>query len=185
MKTIKFLKETMQLKHDEALGLLGILQYSTLRFHEKPRKWEKTNDVYEYKKNDDYREFTQYIGTIVRQIYGLDIWVKWYLNTVNKLIDNNIPVVCDDIRLKKEKEILEQNGFYVIRLNITEKEQNKRHLKLYGSEASESRKRHVTETDLDNAEFNLIIENTGKIEEAVKIIEKEVLFDKNNVLHSF
>lgn len=140
----------------------------------KKRTWIITDN--EFFKNDDYRELTQVVGTIVRDMYGVDIWVKWYI----KAIENEEKIICDDVRLKTEKEHLENNGFTIIRLDITKETQNKRHKALYGTLPDEERRNHFTEIDLDNTHFDIRIDNNGEIDYTLEIINEKIM--KNQIL---
>lgn len=140
----------------------------------KKRTWIITDN--EFFKNDDYRELTQVVGTIVRDMYGVDIWVKWYI----KAIENEEKIICDDVRLKTEKEHLENNGFTIIRLDITKETQNERHKALYGTLPDEERRNHFTEIDLDNTHFDIRIDNNGEIDYTLEIINEKIM--KNQIL---
>lgn len=140
----------------------------------KKRTWIITDN--EFFKNDDYRELTQVVGTIVRDMYGVDVWVKWYI----KAIENEEKIICDDVRLKTEKEHLENNGFTIIRLDITKETQNKRHKALYGTLPDEERRNHFTEIDLDNTHFDIRIDNNGEIDYTLEIINEKIM--KNQIL---
>lgn len=101
-----------------------------------------------YLKTDSYRKFLQDLATDMRKHYGETVWVQYALEKYKHLS----PFIIDDLRLKVEKQYLEENRFISLRLDIEKEEQLRRLRNIYG-EVSEKQLNHVTEIDLDNESF--------------------------------
>ena len=113
-----------------------------------------------YAKNESYRKLTQMVATYFRNVYSEDIWMRFIATDAMDLADKGHKVVCDDLRLKSEKRILEMFGFMVIRLDISPEEQQRRSL-LLGEDISDALLHHKTEVDLDDAYFDYRLEVDG------------------------
>lgn len=129
--------------------------------------WEK-NSHGVFVKNTPYRKLLQEFTMLIRNHFGEEVFAKLM---IEKLGDKSISVVCDDLRLKSEKELLERHGFLIIRLDISKEEQIKRLKETYGL-YDESALMHKTETDLDDENFDLRIDVTGKsVTEVASVIQ--------------
>lgn len=106
-----------------------------------------------YVKNESYRKLTQMVATYFRNVYSEDIWMRFIAVDAIDLADKGEKVVCDDLRLKSEKRILEMFGFIVIRFDISKEEQRARSARL-GENISDELLNHPTEVDLDEAYFD-------------------------------
>lgn len=128
--------------------------------------WE-TNKEGEYIKNPPYRKFLQEFAMLIRNHFGEDIFAKLMMERISS---HQSFIICDDLRLPGEKELLEKHGFLIIRLDIAEEEQKRRLIKTYGAVDEEALK-HRTEVALDHATFDLRIDVTNKqIHEVAKEI---------------
>lgn len=112
-----------------------------------------------YVKNESYRKLTQMVATYFRTLYSEDIWMRFIAVDAMDLADKGEKVVCDDLRLKSEKRILEMFGFVIVRLDISKEEQQNRSLQL-GEKISDELLHHPTEIDLDDAyfDFRLVVD---------------------------
>lgn len=119
-------------------------------------------------KNDAYRFILQELANTFRRAFGEDVWLRMLVFELEKWSH----IVIDDLRFRSEYELLESLDFTFIRLDITEEEQRKRILALYG-EIDESLFTNQTEIDLDEVEFVHRFDNSEQtIEEIEKQLEK-------------
>lgn len=105
-------------------------------------------------------EFPKYFPGLFRKHDSRAIWVRifdfWYSK---KLRENpNLKVVISDLRFKHEYEYLKKMDAYFIRI--------KSHRNMGENFAS-----HISETELDDIEFNNEVENNGTIEEFYEKID--------------
>lgn len=143
----------------------------------KGRNFKKIeNDIYE--KNDNYRNLTQKVGEILRKQGGDNVWVEY---AIEQALKNGGKIICDDIRLKKEKEIFEKNGFKIIRLELEKNTQKNRVKDLYG-EISLERFQNKTEVDLDEEVFDCTIQTSHYSKEEVFMKSLEFLSNKSSIL---
>ena len=99
------------------------------------------------KKQWNVREALQLLGNVGR-LKNENFWVNKTLSN----IDDNI--VIKDVRYKNEADILKQNGFILVRIESDRDIREKRG-QLYNED-------DLSETDLDNYDFDFIIYNNGK-----------------------
>ena len=80
------------------------------------------------------------------------IWVKIALEKIRELNAQGKWVIIDDLRMPQEFEALSAAGFYMVRLNITEPEQEKRLQTLYPDSFQEhlDKRNNLTECALDD-----------------------------------
>lgn len=95
------------------------------------------------------------LGEKMREI-DEDVWVKQALKACNKY---DISII-DDVRHLNEYTILKQNGWKIIRLNITKDLQEKRLVNNYADATHYLQNRsNLTETELDHiTDFDLVID---------------------------
>lgn len=79
------------------------------------------------------RNLLQLIGRKMREI-DEDVFCKYIVNDIDMDINSNQLIILDDLRYKNEMEYLKNNGFIIIRLNITRDEQYRRIKQLYPNE---------------------------------------------------
>lgn len=147
-----YLKEVLKSEGDdkfEAVFRTFITQYQT-QFSE--AVWQKDAHGF-YVKNESYRKLTQMVATYFRNVYSEDIWMRFIAVEAIDLADKGEKVVCDDLRLKSEKRILEMFGFLIIRFDISKEEQRARSARL-GENISDELLNHPTEVDLDEVYFD-------------------------------
>lgn len=129
-------------------------------------------------KTDAYRQLLQNVANIVRKDYGDDIWVRV---GIQQALANAQKIVCDDLRLKEEKKVFEEEGFSCIRLDIDKKTQRERVEALYG-EIDESVFAHQTEVDLDDEEFDLHVHTGYFSEEQMTTRIQRFVKEEKNIL---
>ena len=105
-----------------------------------------------YLKNEAYRGLTQITGDIVRSRYGPEVWISIMLKEADKVINANGKVVCDDVRLKVEKDRFETEDYTIFKLNIDPDVQRERIIEMYQTYDPKALE-HKTETDLDDVVF--------------------------------
>ncbi|PGP11600.1 hypothetical protein COA01_35715 [Bacillus cereus] len=110
-------------------------------------------------KNQSFRDLLQVVATTGRNLLGENVWCEFAKNEAFLILENDIPVIIDDLRIPSEKQLFEQNDFHIIRLDIEKEEQLRRIYNLYG-EIDEELLNHPTETALDDACFDLRIDTT-------------------------
>lgn len=128
--------------------------------HFRNDQWEK-NSMGQYIKNPPYRKLLQDFPGIVRQHFGEEIFAKLLLSTLKTEMEEEVSVICDDLRLPDEKVLLEENGFLITRFDISKEEQHRRLIETYGSYDKKALC-HQTEVALDDADFNFQIDVTGR-----------------------
>lgn len=120
--------------------------------------WEKDEHGF-YHKTQPYRDLTQMVASMVRKKLGDEVWVQFCIKEAKEKANKGEYIVIDDLRLPAEKELFEQNGYCMIRVDVTKEVQNKRLLEKYG-EINEEQRNHITETALDTASFDLRVDNS-------------------------
>ena len=141
----------------------------------------------EYSKRNDEdlikptpRFLLQFIGTnLLRNQLHPEIWVNSLMNEYKSYLSSNHPVddldweprfiypnfIITDTRFENELEAVKKRGGITIRVN--------RNLE-------ESKDQHESETELDNAEFDYVIDNNSDIQ---SLIEKvKIILEKENIL---
>lgn len=109
--------------------------------------------------------FIDFINNKVKQVFGKDVWVKALMREYFCTHSDHAPhgIGCPnwcitDMRFLNEMEAVKKKGGITIRVN--------RNLE-------ESKDQHESETELDNAEFDYVIDN-GTIEELIEKV-REIL----------
>jgi len=120
------------------------------------------------------RHLLQQIGTKMREI-DLNIWIN-YLTHKHKDAQN---IIIDDVRYFNELMSLKKNGYFIIKLNISNELQETRIKQLYDNSDQHLNKRtHKSETSLDsfnNDVFDLIIDvDNDNIEEIIDKLQINV-----------
>ncbi|PFJ38852.1 hypothetical protein [Bacillus thuringiensis] len=121
-------------------------------------EWTKNTEG-ELIKNQSFRDLLQVVATTGRNLLGENVWCEFAKNEAFLILENDIPVIIDDLRIPSEKQLFEKNDFHIIRLDIEKEEQLRRIYNLYG-EIDEELLNHPTETALDDACFDLRIDTT-------------------------
>lgn len=121
----------------------------------------KYNDLYE-RKTAETRKRLQYVGDEIRDMYGDMYFVNsMELEVTKHLRRSNIKTfVITDVRYPEEVAWIRKMGGYIIRIKAPERskkklmEECKENVDIY-----KKRSEHPSETLLDNADFNLVINN--------------------------
>lgn len=105
-------------------------------------------------KNDKWRRCLQEVGGgRIRAEIDNNLWVNYAM----RQMEPDGLYICDDLRYQNEYGILEDNGFTLIRLEVSKEEQWSRIRRLYG-EIDPTRLEHRSEIDLDGIQFPNIID---------------------------
>lgn len=153
-----------------------LLQYSK-QFHKYSfacKLKQIATELFDMKEKD--RQLLINIGSKMREIDS-DVWAKYTLKCCNKYSY----VVIDDVRYLNEYHLLKQNGWKIIKLNISEKLQEERLKNTYPDTFLDhlSHKDNITENDavnLDNSFFDLVInvDHNSIEQELYKFVEKNL-----------
>lgn len=92
----------------------------------------------------------QFLGEGLRQLYDRDIFVNSAVKTISQITPNT-HVVVTDLRYKNEYNMLKSMGFVTIRVNRKDR-------------PIDRDPTHISETDLDDATFDYVIDNDGTIQ---------------------
>lgn len=122
------------------------------------------DDVY-HTKTKDTRRLLQSEGTENgRNLFGNDIWIKYFDNWKNVFMSRGIShIICTDIRFKNELAYFKENNAFLIKI-IAPELNNERLLQESQGDPHvlNTIQTHISECDLDdipNSEFNLVIHN--------------------------
>lgn len=103
--------------------------------------WEVT------KSRSEARRMLQEVGVVARDMFGPNFWVDIALHRFNHHHDD---VVISDVRFKNEFNTIKQLGGKVYRVS---------------REHAVPVNNHISETELDNAVFDAMIENNGTLQD--------------------
>ncbi len=120
----------------------------------------KLNELYG-NKTPEIRQLLQYEGTENgRDKYGEDIWIKYvkcwgelYLSRGYKYI------IITDVRFKNEYEFIKNNNGIIIRIEAPNRNEQRLRNESSNEEEYNKIKNHKSEIDLDNMQFDIIINN--------------------------
>lgn len=101
----------------------------------------------------------QELGMLVRRHYGADTWVNIVLAEA-QAVDR---VVVSDVRFKNEADALRAAGFVLVKIV--------RENRTAGSDVANA---HISECELDDYPYDVVIENNGSIEELYETIDNLV-----------
>ena len=138
------------------------------------------------------RFLLQFIGTnLFRNQLHPEIWVNSLMNEYKSKLSSNYPVddldweprliypnwIITDMRFSNELEAVKKRGGITIRVN--------RPCNICGGSGYHKMScpvsksgEHLSETSLDKAEFNYVIENSGSIEELIEKVRKILVTEK-------
>lgn len=130
---------------------------------------ELAADLFDMKQKD--RKLLQDLGEKMREI-NYNVWVNYLI----KKIKDEERVIIDDLRYTNEYNALRENGFIIIKLEISKEEQINRIKKTYPNTYQEhiSRLNHVSETNGDNLHAHLTVKSD---ENALQKIRSYLLFN--------
>lgn len=118
-----------------------------------------------------------------RDIYGKDVWVKFFDNWVKLAKLRGVScVVCSDVRFKNEFDYFKQNDGILVKM-VSAEFNHARLLQESGGDpvVYDNIKNHASECDLDSLEdsmFNLVIENRiGALEEMTRLFKQLFPYD--------
>jgi dephospho-CoA kinase len=105
-------------------------------------------------------QMLQFIGNGLKSVYGDDVWCNKLLKELYILKDKSV-VICD-VRHKVEANILTQMNIPIIRVNKTDR--------LIDRDPT-----HISEIDLDDYDFEYVIDNNGTLDELYANVDKIML----------
>lgn len=123
----------------------------------------KLNELYG-KKSPKIRDLLQLEGTEKgRNIYGEDIWIRYVKAWSELYICRGIKyIIIPDVRFKNEYEFIKQsfnNSGIVFRMYAPDRNEKRLRDESIDNIMYEKIKNHQSETDLDDIDFNIIIDN--------------------------
>jgi len=142
------------------------------------------DDIFE-KKNKDTRTLLQQEGTECgRQVYGDDIWIKYFHNWTNLWKYRGIQnLIVTDVRFKNELEYIKNSGGIVIKVVSPHRNEARLQQESCGDDGKYNMiKSHQSECDLDDLEdcvFDLVIHNDENDEDTLKT-KMQILLDKTH-----
>lgn len=161
----QYLKQMVKENHKAQELFFSLLTSYNNEFSQS--EWTKNTEG-ELIKSQSFRDLLQVVATTGRNLLGENVWCEFAKNEAVLILENDTPVIIDDLRLPSEKQLFEQNDFYIIRLDIEKEEQLRRIYNLYGK-IDEGLLNHPTEIALDDACFDFRIDTTHlTIEEVSK-----------------
>lgn len=138
---------------------------------------ELASELFGYTPDQKDRKILQDFGSLVRGL-NQNAWI----NSLNARTQGKEYIIIDDIRMKNEYIALKEQGYIIIRLEISTDVQIERIKKQYPSnwETHVSRLNHETETGLDDAHFDYVI-NTDNLESVTN--ELRVVYNNLKLSH--
>lgn len=116
-----------------------------------------------YKRSPGVWRGLQILGTDIRRQEDPDYWVKKTLSFVIKKLSEGTSVYISDVRFTNELRAMEILGAPTVRMWVTPEVQRQRLIGRDGSAPTAEALNHPSETELDNAEFDYVIDNNGDI----------------------
>ncbi len=123
----------------------------------------KLNELYGGRKTQEIRKLLQIEGTEKgRNIYGEDIWIR-YLEAWSELHKSRgiKYIIIPDVRFKNEYNFIKKNNGIIFRINSPNR--NDKRLREEGDINYEIIKNHLSEIELDDFKFDIIINNDNDI----------------------
>ena len=118
------------------------------------------NELYGHK-TPEIRKLLQYEGTENgRDKYGQDIWIKYVKSWGELYLSRGYKyIIVTDVRFKNEYEFIKNNNGIVIRINASNRNEKRLRNESLNEEEYNKIKNHISEIDLDQVDFDLIINN--------------------------
>lgn len=125
-----------------------------------------------YKRSPGVWQGLQLLGTDIRRAQDPDYWVKKTVSHVIKVLAEGTSVYVSDVRFGNELKSMEILGAPTIRMDVSPEVQRQRLIGRDGSSPSHEALIHPSETELDDAEFDFVIDNNGgiSIEDNVSLV---------------
>lgn len=103
----------------------------------------------------------QIIGTKLREHYGENVWIDRVARSIDEITtaDPNANIIVTDMRFKNEMNWLKDHGFITIKITRNDR-------------IIDRDPRHISEIDLEGAEFDYYIENNGTRDEYYSTIDE-------------
>ncbi len=120
----------------------------------------KLNELYG-NKTPEIRQLLQYEGTENgRNKYGEDIWIKYIKSWGELYLSRGYKyIIITDVRFKNEYEFIKNNNGIIIRIEAPNRNEQRLRNESSNEEEYNKIKNHKSEIDLDNLNFDIIINN--------------------------
>jgi dephospho-CoA kinase len=115
------------------------------------------------------REVLQYLGS---ECFPEDFWAECATSASESFLNAGMDVLLTGGRLPVELDYVREFGAKVIRLDVERSTQLARHYKRNGALPSDEILDHVTETAVDDYDFDLRLDNDGDIVDTVNSIKE-------------
>ncbi len=123
----------------------------------------KLNELYGHK-TPEIRKLLQYEGTENgRNKYGEDIWIKYVKSWGELYLSRGYKhIIVTDVRFKNEYEFIKNNNGIIIRIEAPYRNEFRLKNESSNEEEYTKIKNHISEIDLDDMNFDIIINNDIK-----------------------
>lgn len=134
-------------------------------------------EVNTYNRTLGIRSALQYWGTEVRRTQDPQYWVKKAIGSTLELLAAGKSVYVTDARFENEIDAIVKIGGVTVRLNMSDKEQERRILARDGVEVTNAARNHPSETALDSYKnFDIsVFTDMMTVEETIDVIMKEII----------
>jgi hypothetical protein len=115
-------------------------------------------------KTPEIRQLLQYEGTENgRDKYGQDIWIKYVKSWGELYLSRGYKyIIVTDVRFKNEYDFIKNNNGSIIRIEAPKRNEQRLRNESSNEEEYNKIKNHISEIDLDNMNFDIIINNDIK-----------------------
>lgn len=119
-------------------------------------------------KDEEGRSLLQYWGTQVFRKNNPDCWVNIMVELLKGIEDRSYYVIIPDTRFKNEIEKIKEADFRAITVRVERPN--------FDNQLTEEQKRHPSEVDLDDYDFDYYIDNDKGLEELKKQVRRIIFF---------
>jgi hypothetical protein len=125
-----------------------------------------------YQKNDHNRSLWQYIGTDIIRKQFPNYWVDFVIEIVSMFPNEWDYVIIDDCRFPNEFERWEEKNWDVVKLRVERLN--------FKSPLTPKQQKHISETILDNYNFDYIIQSKSGLNNLKKEVSKFIRWVEDN-----
>lgn len=115
-------------------------------------------------KDDNGRHLLQYVGTDVIRKKNPSMWVDFVSTILKYFRDSWEYVIIPDCRFPNEITNMKDSGFDTVHIRVVRSE--------FNSPLTEEQQQHESETALDNTQPDILIENSGDLDQLESKINK-------------
>lgn len=127
----------------------------------------------EAKKNPEVRRLLQALGTEVgRDMIGANTWVNVARDRITEAVEAGKRVVITGIRFPNEVQVMRDLGAELVWINRP------------GHKSDEATTNHSSENSVTKEDFDIVVANTGSLQELYQRVEEQVLTARRAVRHT-